>query len=203
MPRASGSGEGPGSNPLETPRVPPSGAPRAAHICLIGLRGAGKTTVGQALAERLRRPFHDLDELVLRRLGARSVRAVFEREGEVAWRQGETAALAAFLAAPLGPSILALGGGAVMVDRIAERLREAQRGGAVRVVLLDCDARIAAERLSLDPGDRTSLTGRGVVEELEELHRQRADRYRELADVTIDAAAGSATDVAASIARGL
>jgi shikimate kinase len=180
-------------------RSPPASGLSRAHVCLVGLRGAGKTSVGAALAKRLRRPFHDLDELVLRRLDARSVRAVFEREGEQTWRNGERAALAAFLDAPLAPSVLALGGGAPMVEDVASRIGQARAEGRVRVYLLDCDPRTAVERLARDPGDRASITGRGLLEELDELHRARIDRYREVCDETVDANAGDPDTIAARI----
>lgn len=173
----------------------PCGMSRA-HVCLIGLRGAGKTSVGMHLAAQCGRPFHDLDELVLRRLGERSVKATFERLGEASWRAGETAALAAFLDAPLAPSVLALGGGAPMTEAVADRLRAASAAGQALVVHLDCPPEIAGERLSRDPGDRGSITGAGLVEELAALHRARIDRYRALAAISIDASLGSADAVA-------
>ncbi len=164
------------------------------HLVLIGLRGAGKTTVGQRLADLLRRPFFDLDDLTLRRLGATSVRAVFAARGEAAWRVGETEAFAAFVDAPLNSAVIAMGGGAPLVPAIRERLlRDRER---LCVTLLDCSAAAAATRLSTDPGDRTSLTGLGLLAELEELARVRRPQYIELAHGIVDADRGDADDVA-------
>jgi shikimate kinase len=166
-----------------------------AHVCLIGLRGAGKSTVGALLATRLHRHFHDLDELVLRRLDAKSVKAVFEREGEAHWRNGERAAIEAFFAAPLTPSVLALGGGALTVDAVARRVGEARQSGTAFVVLLSCEPETAAQRLARDPGDRASITGAGLVEELGRLHADRIARYRSSADVEVDTNGCSPEDV--------
>ncbi len=174
--------------------------PAPQHVVLVGLRGAGKTTIGRAMAGRLRRPFHDLDDLVLRRLEVVSVREVFERLGEAPWRAGELAALSAFLDAPLASSILALGGGAVMVEPIARLLQRARSEGRITTVLLDVPPAVAAERLRRDPGDRTSITGRGLIEELAELHARRIGRYRELADITIDVGAGDPDAIARVLA---
>ena len=179
------------------------GARKRAHVLLIGLRGAGKTTVGRSVAQRLDRLFHDLDELVLRRLEARSVRAVFEREGEAAWRAGEQDALSAFLAAPVAPSVLALGGGAPMVPGVANLIEKAKSEGRALVVHLQCDATTAAQRLGRDPGDRTSITGAGLIEELAALHEARDGRYRALADLSIDANEGEADAVVRRLIEGL
>jgi shikimate kinase len=137
--------------------------------------------------------FWDLDDLALRRLGAASVAEVFRSNdwgGEPRWRAAEAEALEAFFEAPLEPSVLALGGGAPMTAAVEALLR----GNAHRatVVLLECPASLAAERLARDPGDRTSLTGRGLLEELEALAAARRERYRTLAHLVIDVAAGGA-----------
>lgn len=179
------------------------GARKRAHVLLIGLRGAGKTTVGRSLAQRLGRPFYDLDDLVLRRLEARSVRAVFEREGEAAWRAGEQDALSAFLAAPVALSVLALGGGAPMVPGIADFITKAKAEGRALVVHLQCDPSTAAQRLSRDPGDRTSITGAGLIEELAALYEVRDGRYRALADLSIDANEGEADAVVGRLIEAL
>lgn len=157
------------------------------HTVLIGLRGVGKTTAGRALASLTSRPFIDLDDIVLRRLGSESVRDVFAERGEAAWRAGEADALAALLEAPLGDSVIALGGGAPMIGSVAQRLTEARERGNITVVHLTCDTDVAAARLAATPGDRPSVTGRGVVEELRALADARHPHYRALCDCEVDA----------------
>lgn len=186
----------PSGRPTDPSPTSMMGARKRAHVLLIGLRGAGKSTVGQSLARRFEMPFHDLDELVLRRLEARSVRSVFEREGEAVWRAAELDALAAFLAAPVAPSVLALGGGAPMVPGIASLVEQARSEGRVVVIHLRVDPSTAAQRLSRDPGDRTSITGAGLIEELAALHEARDGRYRSLSDLSVDAGDGDPEAVA-------
>lgn len=168
-------------------RSDPSG-PAARHCILIGLRGVGKTTVGRLLAERLDRPFHDLDDLALASLRATSVRDVFATRGEPAWRSAEREAFDAAITDADRPLVLALGGGAPMIDALATRLRDLALRGAADVVLLECPAEIAAERLGRDPGDRPSITGRGIVEELATLLAERIERYRAVATLRVDVA---------------
>jgi len=151
------------------------------------LRGAGKTTAGRGFASLARCPFIDLDDIVLRRLGAESVREIFSERGEAAWRVGEGDALLALLDAPLADSIIALGGGAPMIANVAQRLTEARDLGNITIVFLTCDTSVALLRLTAAPGDRASLTGRGVVDELESLAEARVPRYRELCDFEVDA----------------
>ena len=63
------------------------------HLFLTGFMGAGKSSVGRALAERLGRPFVDLDAEIERREGE-SVSSVFRTRGESGFRDAEHAALA-------------------------------------------------------------------------------------------------------------
>jgi shikimate kinase len=86
---------------------------RTRVIVLVGFMGAGKTSVGRALSERLEFRFQDLDDRVEAREG-RTVADIFRDSGEAAFRRSEHAALQDLLAeAKAGaPLILALGGGA-------------------------------------------------------------------------------------------
>jgi len=151
------------------------------RLVLIGSRGAGKTTIGRRVALRLGLPFLDLDDLALARTAAGSVREVFRVAGETAWRAAEAAAAAETLAgSPTG--VLALGGGAVTVPAIRTVLADARRRDAIRVAYLEVRPEILAERLRADPGDRSSLTGKPLADEIDELLRAREPLYRSLAD---------------------
>ena len=72
------------------------------HVFLIGFMGAGKTTVARLVSEALRRPCIDLDDVVAQRAG-RSVREIFEEQGEASFREIESAQLEALSDAP--PSV--------------------------------------------------------------------------------------------------
>src|SRR6476646_7416847 len=102
-------------------------------VVLIGFMGAGKTTVGRALARRMRRKFLDLDDVIEQR-ERRSVAEIFASSGEAAFRQMESAALAALLQERQGGGdlILALGGGAFVQKQNRDALISA---GAITVLL--------------------------------------------------------------------
>jgi shikimate kinase len=87
--------------------------------------GAGKTTVGRALAERLRWRFADLDDLIQAREG-RSVEEIFREQGEAGFRKLERLMVREVAAAERpAPLVLALGGGAFPEETVQEVLREA------------------------------------------------------------------------------
>lgn len=82
------------------------------HLVLVGMMGAGKTTVGRIVAARLARPFLDSDELVEAETG-RTVREIFETDGEAAFRRLEREVLERSLASPT-PAVIAAAGGTVL-----------------------------------------------------------------------------------------
>lgn len=79
------------------------------HIALIGFMGAGKTTVGRALAQAVGMEFVDLDEVIVK-AARKSVAEIFREHGEVAFRARERAAVREVLASPT-PTVIATGGG--------------------------------------------------------------------------------------------
>ncbi|MEO0602127.1 MAG: shikimate kinase [Myxococcota bacterium] len=97
--------------------------PTDSTIVLTGFMGAGKTTVGACLAQRLGLPFVDLDRTIEAAHGP--IAAIFEAHGETAFRVIERDALAEQLALP--PRVLATGGGAVLDPDSQTRLTDASR----------------------------------------------------------------------------
>jgi shikimate kinase len=90
------------------------------HLVLVGLPGAGKSTVGRAVARRLCRPFVDLDETIERTAGA-TIAEIFFNRGEAAFRALERAATATLLEA--SPAVVAPGGGWITVSETVAMLR--------------------------------------------------------------------------------
>jgi shikimate kinase / 3-dehydroquinate synthase len=139
---------------------------------LVGFMGAGKTTVGHIVAERLGQPFVDSDVLIEQRLG-RSIRDVFRTEGEAYFRELEHATVADLVRGQ--EAVIALGGGAVEDPRTRAALRNA------RVIYLRVDY---AEAMSRVQGDEY----RPMLHrpDLDEVYRRRLPVYEDLSLLTID-----------------
>ena len=91
------------------------------HLVLVGLMGAGKTTVGERCAQLLGRPFVDTDALVESLTGS-TVAEIFECFGEARFRAEEHRAVEDACASP-EPLVISCGGGAVMDPENRARLR--------------------------------------------------------------------------------
>jgi shikimate kinase len=173
-------------------------------VVLIGLRGAGKTTLGKAIAKALERPFADLDDLALATCPESSIREVFQARGEDAWREAEACALATALAQQ--GHILAIGGGAPMVEDIAEALAEAQASGTACVFWLDAGDEVLAERIGPHGEARPPLleddagTPLEALAECRALRERRAERYNQLSERKIDTS-GEVADAVERILR--
>ncbi|MDR3685413.1 MAG: shikimate kinase [Coriobacteriia bacterium] len=160
------------------------------HIFLIGFMGAGKTTVARLLADRLNRPCVDVDDIIEASAG-RSVRAIFEDEGEVAFRALESEALLSLESAQ--PSVVACGGGIVLRDENRSVLK---RLGCV--VYLKVSAGETLARVGAD-GTRPLLSGPGGVLAATSLLEARETLYAAVADVSVDTVGLSADQVASQI----
>ncbi len=156
---------------------------------LVGMMGSGKTTLGRALAEQLRRPFVDSDEQVAARTG-RTVREIFEHEGEPAFRRLEAEALAEAVSSSQ-PSVIAAAGGVVLDAENRRRLREAGT-----VVWLRAPAGVLAERAA--GADHRPLLGDDPGEAMARLAAEREPLYAEVADAALDVAG---LDVDAALER--
>ena len=144
-------------------------------IVLCGFMGCGKSTIGRLLAKRLSRTFIDLDAFIEERAGKR-IPAIFEQQGEAAFRALETACLTELAARP--GVVLATGGGALLRP---ENAAAAHAGGG-RVVFLNCPFALCYRRIR--NSDRP-IVRRSTVEELKALYHTRLPLYRAACDVEI------------------
>ena len=161
-----------------------SKADRARHLILMGLRGSGKTTLGRLIGEHAGCPFVDLDDQTTALLGFSSLREAWDSVGDVAFRKVEVQALGEQLnQGKDAQRVLALGGGSPTAPGAADLLREATTSGDVTLVYLRGTPRTLRDRLrSAENMDRPSLTGAGVLEEIEDVFTARDKLYRSLAD---------------------
>ncbi|HUZ74981.1 MAG TPA: shikimate kinase [Stellaceae bacterium] len=90
-------------------------------VALVGLMGAGKSSIGRRLAQRLKLPFTDADAEIEAAAGA-TIEEIFERHGEAVFREGERRVIARLLEGPV--QVLATGGGAFMDPTTRALLRE-------------------------------------------------------------------------------
>jgi 5-deoxy-5-amino-3-dehydroquinate synthase len=165
------------------------------HVVLVGMMGAGKTTVGRRLAALLGRRLVDSDELIEARTG-RTVREIFETDGEPAFRELETAALVEALATP-EPLVIAAAGGVLLRPENRDAL---QRSGA-QVVWLRADPAVLARRATR--GTHRPLLDGDPEGAMRRLLPEREPLYRQAADLVIDTDALSPAEVAERIAEAL
>lgn len=146
-------------------------------VLLIGMMGAGKSSVGRLVAARLGWPHLDSDEAIQRRTG-RTVPQIFAEDGEVAFRAEETRALHDALTSGR-PVVVSVAGGAVLS---ADNRSLLSTSGVV--VWLRAELATLAERVG--QGHGRPLLDRDPLAALTRLYVARAPLYEELADITID-----------------
>lgn len=140
----------------------------ARQVFLIGFMAAGKSTIGELVAERLDRPFIDLDSEIERAAG-QSIPAIFDQEGEAGFRRREADALRAVIDGPA--AVIATGGGAPCHGDNLHRMRES---GVVIALTAPLD--VLRARVS-DPSTRPLLMA--PEEDIRALYESRISRYRQ------------------------
>ncbi len=146
------------------------------NLILIGPMGAGKTSVGRALANRLELPFFDSDREIEERCGV-DIPTIFEFEGEDGFRERETRVIDE-LTQETG-IVLATGGGAVIREENRQYL--AERG---HVILLSVELKEQIRRVSRD-AKRPLLADTDPEARLQQLWEARGPLYKSVADVEI------------------
>ncbi len=156
------------------------------NVLLIGLMGAGKTTVGRQLARRMGFAFADLDLEIEQRTGVR-IPTIFEVEMETGFRNRETRMLKELV--DRDDMVLATGGGVVLRPENRELLR-----ASGTVVYLNATPAVLYERTRRST-HRPLLNVPNPLEKLQELHAQRDPLYREIADIIIDTKPGAVSAI--------
>ncbi|MBX6367156.1 MAG: shikimate kinase [Rhodospirillales bacterium] len=163
---------------MSVPATPPFVPPKT--IVLVGLMGAGKTSIGRRLAAKLHLPFVDADNEIEAAAGE-TIEEIFEKRGEAVFRDGERRVIARLLEGP--PHVLATGGGAFMDPQT----RAAIRAHGISVWLrADLDLLVdrvgrRSNRPLLKRGDPRTILG--------ELMEKRHPVYAE-ADLVVDSVDG-------------
>jgi shikimate kinase len=142
---------------------------RGAHIVLVGLPGAGKSSIGRALSRRLRWQFVDFDTEIAQRAG-KSVARIFDEDGEAAFRRQEVALTRDLVGAPA--SVLAPGGGWIVNPGVVELLRPPSA-----LVYLRISTTAAMRRLRRSRTVRPLLRTPDPLASLEGLLAQRGPLY--------------------------
>jgi shikimate kinase len=163
------------------------------HIVLVGMMGAGKSSVGRALARRLDRKLVDSDEMIEEREG-RSVREIWIDDGEPAFRELEAEVLADAIDAPT-PSIVAAAGGVVL----SEANRAVLKGDSAHVVWLLADVELLLERVR--NGMHRPLLDQDPEGTLRAMYEERSDLYQDVADAIVSVDHRSINDVAGAVLR--
>lgn len=147
------------------------------NIILVGLMGAGKTTVGKLLARHLNKTFIDSDHEIEHRTGVK-IPLIFELEGEAGFRDRETTVIADLCRQH--NIVLATGGGAVLREENRRNL-----GNSGTVIYLRAQVRDLWQRTRHDKS-RPLLQTADPQAKLTELFAQRDPLYREVADIIMD-----------------
>lgn len=164
-------------------------------IALLGLRGAGKTAIGERLARAVGAPFVELDALIARRAGM-SLEAVFEMHGEAYFRKLEREALHELLEEKK-PVILATSGSIVTDSQAYAFLAAKTRTVWLRARVSDHWERVVAQ------GDARPMRGRADAKrELQALLARRTPLY-ERADVTVDTSGATLDEVTERVLRAI
>jgi shikimate kinase len=164
------------------------------NIFLVGMMGAGKTTLGKALAQRLAREFVDTDRVLVERTGV-AVATIFDIEGEPGFRRREALALAEL--AQRNECVVATGGGIVL----APENRQAMRAAGT-VIYLHARLENLWERTRHD-STRPLLSTPDPRATLARLLEEREPLYREAAHLVVETGSQSAATLVNRVAAAL
>jgi len=166
-------------------KAKPTTAPKTA-VALIGFMGAGKSSVGNALAREIGKPFVDIDQRIEEKTG-KSIARIFNEEGEKVFRALEKSAIRN---ASVGSgNIIACGGGAMLDAQNVAILKK----HAV-IIYLKSSAVVIKQRLSASRSRRPLLAGENWLDTISKLMLEREPLYAQTADITIESSNNSIAD---------
>jgi shikimate kinase len=160
---------------------------RNGSIYLVGMMGAGKSTVGRWLARRLKLRFFDSDHEVERRCGVK-IPVVFDIEGEAGFRTREAQVIEELTA--LDSIVLATGGGVILSEQNRARLAAHGLVAYLHARPEDLYARVRHDR------NRPLLATSDPLGRLRELYRERDPLYREIAELVVETGSQSVQTLA-------
>lgn len=164
------------------------------NIFLVGMMGAGKTTIGKLLAHFLDKTFFDSDREIQKRTGV-NIPVIFEIEGETGFRKRETEMLTELLKSE--NIVLATGGGAVLSIENREMLKRSGTVIYLRATVDDLWRRTRQDK------NRPLLQTSDPRRKLAELYAQRDPLYRETAHIIVESGKRSARHLAQLLAQQL
>lgn len=165
------------------------------RIFISGFMGAGKSTIGEALSQKMKQPFYDLDTYIEERAG-QPITTIFKAEGEKGFREKEKEALLVIIRNKKG--IIALGGGSLQSQHLVDHIKVKGMLVFIDTPLSEILNRIMEQThrpfLMNENGEMKSP--QVLKEELQLLYEQRLPFYKQ-AEVTINAAEFDSTDALA------
>lgn len=153
------------------------------NIVLIGMRGSGKSQIGKALAQKLKREFIDLDKTIEKQEN-KTIAEIVADQGWDYFRQLESRFVQDY--AQKADFVIASGGGLVLAEQNIFNLKKNSI-----LILLQAPVAILAERIKRCQ-NRPSLTGQSIDQELQQIWQEREQKYLKAADLILDVSHQSA-----------